>query len=226
MKLREVLWGMCLKVLKRWTRAGLLSEVQTQIKFFNNPVVVSVGGYGPVDDLLKSFVREMGGEYFTFDINGLHNPEIVGDVTNISSSLTKLEIVPDIIVALEVFEHVPKFELALLSCYEALNSKGVLIMSTPWITPIHDRPHDYYRFTPTALKLHLSKFQECTVLARGNYFDSIVALMLRGLFSGGHVGKLFMAIGILLSLMSPLPKLYSRLDCIDSCLGYFTIAKK
>ena len=99
-------------------------------------------------------------------------------------------------------------------------------MSTPWITPIHDRPGDYFRFTPELIKLHLARFGEFKIIARGNYFDSIIALMLRGLFSGGIAGKLIMVVGLVLSAIFPLPRNYSEIEKIDSCVGYFTVAKK
>jgi hypothetical protein len=156
----------------------------------------------------------------------MHAPQIIGDMTQISGILESQGLVPEIIIALEVLEHVPNFNEAILSCYQALETSGVFLMSTPWITPIHDRPGDYFRFTPELIKLHLARFGEFKIIARGNYFDSIIALMLRGLFSGGIAGKLIMVVGLVLSAIFPLPRNYSEIEKIDSCVGYFTVAKK
>ncbi len=226
MHIRDRIWWLCLKALKRWTRAGLLAEASKQINILENPTVLSVGGYGPVDNYLKALLNNSGGRLITFDINPMHAPQIVGDVTQISVILEEQRILPDIIIALEVLEHVPHFDRAILSCYQALSASGVFLMSTPWITPIHDRPGDYFRFTPELMKLHLAKFGEFKILARGNYSDSLIALMLRGLFTGGISGKLAMVVGIFLSAVSPLPRVYDDIENVDSCLGYISVAKK
>ena len=107
-----------------------------------------------------------------------------------------------------------------------LSPKGVFILSTPWIIPIHDRPFDFYRFTPAALQQHLNEFDSCRILARGNYYDSVIALLLRGLFTGRSFGKFLMILGVLFSLVSKRPKVYEQLNYIDSCIGYMAISRK
>jgi hypothetical protein len=154
----------------------------------------------------------------------MHNPEILGSIENIDELLGGRGIKPDCIVALEVMEHVQNPFRAIKSCQAALSPDGLLIISTPWVIPIHDRPNDFLRFTPAALNLMLIDFASVRILARGNYYDSLVALMLRGLFSGGKTGKLMMALGVLLSLVSRTPKVHQSLDGIDSTIGYVAFA--
>ena len=224
MYIKDKLWGLCLKFLKRWTRAGLLQILEPELRKFESPIVVSVGGLGPVDTELVSILRKFNGTLVTLDIDSKHNPEILGSIENIAELLREKGIEPDCIVALEVMEHVQDPYKAIKSCRVALPQGGLLIISTPWVIPIHDRPSDFLRFTPAALTLMLNEFASVRILARGNYYDSLVALMLRGLFSGGKTGKLIMTFGILLSLISRTPKVHQSLEEIDSTIGYVALA--
>ncbi len=204
----------------------MIESVRINLLKYEAPTVVSVGGYGPVDKYFKNYVENLGGAYTTFDLDAEHKPDIVGDVTQISSYLEQQEIKPDVIIALEVLEHVPEFRDAIEACRDALKVNGTLVFSTPWIIPIHDRPHDYYRFTPEVLAIHLREFREFEIRARGDYKDSVIMLLLRGLFSGGLAGKFLMVIGALVSYLLPLPKVYADLSKIDSCIGYLSIGHK
>jgi len=224
MHVKDEVWALCLKILKRWTRAGLLQTLEPELQKIESPKVVSVGGFGPVDTELLSILRKLNGTLVTLDIDSKHNPEILGSIENIEELLRKKGIKPNCIVALEVMEHVQDPYKAIKSCRAALLQGGLLIISTPWVIPIHDRPNDFLRFTPAALKLMLNEFANVRFLARGNYYDSLVALMLRGLFSGGKTGKLIMVLGILLSLFSRTPKVHWALENIDSTIGYVAIA--
>lgn len=226
MWLRNHLWGFSLKFLKRYSRSGLMDFTLNEISKFSTPVVVSVGGFGPVDTQLRNFVESRNGQFITLDIDPRHKPEILGDMTLIAQILREKAISPNIIIALEVLEHVPDFSKALQSCHDALQVSGALIISTPWIIPIHDRPHDYFRFTPAALKSNLSAFSKVDIFARGGYGNSIISLMLRGLFSGGLKGKFVMLFGIIFSILGPLPKINTDLESVDSCIGYISVAQK
>lgn len=222
--LKDKVWGLCLKVLKRWTRAGLLQLLEPELRKFVSPKVVSVGGLGPVDTELVSILKKFNGTLITLDIDSKHNPQILGSIENIEELLFEKEIKPDCIIAFEVMEHVQDPKKAFKSCRAALSQGGLLIISTPWVIPIHDRPNDFLRFTPAGLKLMLNEFENVRILARGNYYDSLVALMLRGLFSGKKTGKLIMVLGIFLSLASRTPKVHEDLECIDSTIGYVALA--
>ena len=224
--MKDFIWGLGLKALKRWTRSGLLNTAISEITKIDKPNVLSIGGFGPVDAQLKAIVQTLGGRYLTLDIEASHSPEIIGDVENIEVIIMSSNFVPDVIIALEVLEHVPNTSRAIAGIHNVLSPEGVFILSTPWIIPIHDRPFDFYRFTPAALQQHLSQFHSCKILARGNYYDSVVALLLRGLFTSRNVGKLFMILGTLLSLVSRRPKVYEQLDYLDSCIGYMAISRK
>jgi SAM-dependent methyltransferase len=54
------------------------------------------------------------------------------------------------VLALNTFEHVKSFWRGLDEVHRVLRPDGALVMSTPFHFRIHEYPHDYWRFTPTA----------------------------------------------------------------------------
>lgn len=77
-----------------------------------------------------------------FDINEKHMPNSIGNVQNLSKFINPEEPRSDFTIALEVFEHVLNPREVIFECFNVLNDNGILIFSIPWITRIHDRPHD------------------------------------------------------------------------------------
>ena len=222
--MKDFFWFKFLSILKTWSRVGLLSISQKTLDEYNCPKVLSVGGYGPVNEFLEPYVVKGLGIYTTFDIEKKHLPEVLGDVHEVEKFFSPRTF--DAVIALEVLEHVSEPELAISGIYKILKTQGVFIFSTPWIIPIHDRPYDYYRFTPAALQMLCKEFSNVKIFARGNYYDSVVVLLLRGLFMRGAAPRIFLIIGTLLAVFSRKPKIHDNLDKIDSTIGYVVIAHK
>lgn len=65
------------------------------------------------------------------------------------------------ILCTEVLEHLHTPEKAISEMYRVLKSQGTIILTTRFIFPIHDAPHDYYRYTKYGLR-HL--FQDWEIL--------------------------------------------------------------
>jgi SAM-dependent methyltransferase len=62
------------------------------------------------------------------------------------------------VLALNTFEHVKCFWRGLDEVHRVLRRDGVLVLSTPFHFRIHDYPHDYWRFTPTAYEALLERY--------------------------------------------------------------------
>lgn len=58
----------------------------------------------------------------------------------------------DCVIATEVLEHVPDTYNYLKEIYRILKPTGTLFFTTPFLWPLHEIPHDEYRFTPFAMK--------------------------------------------------------------------------
>jgi SAM-dependent methyltransferase len=62
------------------------------------------------------------------------------------------------VLAMNTFEHVPRFWRGFAEVGRVLRPDGVLLVSCPFYFHIHDHPGDYWRFTPAALDLLLEEF--------------------------------------------------------------------
>lgn len=62
------------------------------------------------------------------------------------------------VIAMNTFEHVPRFWRGFEEIHRVLRPDGALIVSCPFYFHIHDYPSDYWRFTPEALDLLLQDY--------------------------------------------------------------------
>jgi SAM-dependent methyltransferase len=223
--MKNYIWSILLKILKRWSRSGIYDQVIPIIDSSPNQII-SVGGYGDVDNFLRTRINRATTELITFDIDADHAPDVVGNVQEIDKIKLDNRLSPDVILALEVFEHVQEPEKAISACFNALTRGGTLVFSTPWIIPIHDRPNDFFRYTPEAIYGLTKNFSQVIVYARGNYLDSVICLMLRALWAKEFKTKLLMLTALIPSLLLRKPKLYADLKKIDSTIGYIAICIK
>ena len=222
--IKDYLYGFLHRPMKKWTRAGLNELIRDELHELKpDSRVLSVGGYGPIDDFLKKIANQNGWTLITLDIDPLHSPEILIDLADLTDLSSQRLPLMDVIVCIEVFEHVHRIAEAINGIKFRLAPNGKLIASTPWIIPMHDRPNDFRRFTYEGIESLLREFGEIKIIARGNYLDSVIALMLRGTRAGGKTGKIFAIFGLLCALLRRNPRIYSQIDSrkIDSPIGYF-----
>jgi SAM-dependent methyltransferase len=62
------------------------------------------------------------------------------------------------VIAMNTFEHVPRFWLGFEEVCRVLRPDGALFLSCPFYFHIHDHPSDYWRFTPDAVELLLRDY--------------------------------------------------------------------
>jgi SAM-dependent methyltransferase len=63
------------------------------------------------------------------------------------------------VICLETLEHVRKPKESVDEMYRILKPGGILIISAPMWFPIHNYPHDYWRFTPEGFGVLMDKFR-------------------------------------------------------------------
>lgn len=86
----------------------------------------------------------------------------------------------DAVVCAELLEHVPDPATILRECKRVLRDGGVLLLTCPFLVPIHADPHDYARYTDTYWLRTLDEagFSVTEVERQGGYW-SVLADMLR-----------------------------------------------
>jgi len=82
-------------------------------------------------------------------------------------------------IATEVFEHCPDPEIVMKEIWRVLKLGGILFFTVPFLWNLHETPYDEYRYTPFALKRHLTQsgFTEIEIKAMGGW-DAALAQML------------------------------------------------
>jgi len=93
-------------------------------------------------------------EFIQSDINPDFGHKVV-DVTNMDYDQEF-----DVILFTNVLEHVFDYQKAIDSLYKAVKEEGTLVVMIPGLYPLHDEPHDYWRFTEHALRKIFNKFGE------------------------------------------------------------------
>ena len=69
----------------------------------------------------------------------------------------------DYVVCISVLEHVFDTKKAISEIRRVLKKGGVAVINTPFLYPLHDEPHDYFRFTEHAYRQMLSDFSRVEI---------------------------------------------------------------
>jgi SAM-dependent methyltransferase len=73
----------------------------------------------------------------------------------------------DLVLCTNVLEHVFDFKTAINNLNYLLKENGHLLVSVPFIYPLHDEPEDFWRFTEHSLKKLFSDFKFLTIKTTG-----------------------------------------------------------
>jgi len=65
----------------------------------------------------------------------------------------------DVVLCTEVLEHLAEPQRAIDEIFRVLAPGGQLLLTTRFLFPIHDAPHDYFRFTKYGLRHLLRRFE-------------------------------------------------------------------
>ena len=113
--------------------------------------VLDIGcGKKPYEDLIMGI--DAVKSYTGVDIEGEYSkkgkPDILwdGNILPIESKQY------DIVVCFEVIEHVMDISNILKESHRVLRNNGTIIITSPFVWPLHDEPNDYFRYTPFSLE--------------------------------------------------------------------------
>lgn len=91
----------------------------------------------------------------------------------------------------EVLEHCPHPETVLKEVNRVLKPEGIFFFTVPFIWPLHEVPHDEFRYTPFSLTRILKEtgFEKIEISATGGWYASLAQML--GLWvRQGHLKKL------------------------------------
>lgn len=85
----------------------------------------------------------------------------------------------DCALGTEVLEHCPEPSLILSETFRVLKSGGCFFFTVPFLWPLHEVPHDEYRYTPFALNRLLTDagFEKIEIKAMGGWNASLAQML-------------------------------------------------
>lgn len=210
------------KVLSRKRLYPFLKREYNQIS--KNSRVLIIGAGGRINRLLEKYAEINGFEILSIDIDEKKRPDIFADLCTHDFGELKF----DVVVMGEVLEHLHSPHLAIKRIHNALRPNGKLIITVPFIFPIHDRPYDYYRYTRYGLEFLLREFNDVSITERNNWGEAINVLFVRHIMEKNICSRLVAPIFVVIAFIN-LPVLWLlgyliKTNFITS--GYVVTAKK
>lgn len=127
---------------------------------------------------------------FSVDIDPERKPDVVGDAHSLPVEDSSF----DVVLCTEVLEHLHTPQKAIDEMYRVLKPGGKLILTTRFMYPLHDVPHDYFRYTLFGLKHLFKNWSNVEVLPETKSFVALAAVLQRIIFQtdlrGGKFTKL------------------------------------
>ena len=93
------------------------------------------------------------------------NPEFGHQILDVTTM--EFEESFDIVLCVNVMEHVYEFRRAFDNVHRALKPGGTALIGVPGYYPLHDEPHDYWRFTEHALRRLMSPYRSVKLWRSG-----------------------------------------------------------
>ena|ERR1043165_2683202 len=213
------------RLSKLISRKGLYEFLRREFATIKtNERVLTVGAAGDVHKLLVEHAQQQAFSVTSFDIDQKYQPDILGDICTYEFG----ERTYDVVVLSEVLEHVHSPHLAIKNIYRLLGNGGRLILTAPFIFPIHERPHDYFRYTRYGLEFLLSEFKDVNIRERNSWAEAINVLALRLVLDKNRASRLVAPLFVLGAFVKlPFVLLLGKLVQTDfMTTGYVVTASK
>ncbi len=161
-----------LRLSKRSSRRNLLPWLQAELERLPaGAAVLNVGANGETAAMAREVAAARGLSLISTDIDPDCGPDKVDDITASSFADARF----DAVMIAEVLEHVEDPRAAVAEIERLLKPGGRLIASTPFIYPLHARPHDYWRFTRYGLALLFRRFEGVEIRERNGWAEALLA---------------------------------------------------
>jgi len=217
------IYDILIRFSKSYSRQNLYEWLEKALIQFTKPddFVLSIGAGGGIKNVLK----QNHVQFKEIDIDPKRNPDFVCDICDMAPIADGSV---DVVVCMEVLEHVTNPVKAISEMRRVLKDGGVVIGSTPFTFPIHDAPNDFFRYTKFGLDHIFRNFTKIALRERNNYINAIYVLILR-LFNSGSLSQkiimvLFSPFVIISSIWVYIFGLFFKNTNITT--GYFFIYRK
>ncbi|MFQ5647385.1 MAG: methyltransferase domain-containing protein, partial [bacterium] len=138
------------------------------------------------------------------DIDKKRKPNVVLDITRGTVKDKSI----DVVNAIEVFEHVEEPEKGLRECHRILKEDGLMIVSAPFLFPIHAPARDFQRWTEGKWKkeLEIAGFKIEKFETMGYFFTVLMDMI------ASFIRQLPLLTGCMFKLLYPFMNLLVGLD--------------
>jgi SAM-dependent methyltransferase len=171
-----------------WIERGWLHRAAARLAPFSSGVLLDVGAAErPYEKLFTPHVeRYLGLEYppvadnLIPEIwNKLHTIRHLIDVFGDGMRLPFRDRAVDTVLSFEVLEHVPDPDACVREFARVLRPGGRVLLTVPFVAPLHQLPFDFYRYTPRGVEVLLERhgleLELCE--ARGNFPAAVGAAL-------------------------------------------------
>jgi SAM-dependent methyltransferase len=158
-------------------RSAILQALQDTAQYFSGTLLDVGCGHMPYKSLLLA-PPSRATRYIGLDLER-NTYKAKPDLLWGGNRIPLAENVVDCALATEVFEHCPSPEIVMGETLRVLKPGSLLFFTVPFLWPLHDVPHDEYRYTPFALERHLrnSGFTEIKLKALGGWDASLAQMI-------------------------------------------------
>ena len=165
-------------------RSAILYAVKECMSTFYGDLLDIGCGKMPYKEMILSANKKVT-SYTGLDLvdSSIHNTSIA-DIHWDGNIIPLADKCMDSAMATEVLEHSFYPEKTLLEINRVLKSGGFFFFTVPFLWPLHETPHDAYRYTPFSLQKHLeaSGFEQINLSSLGGWDASLAQLL--GLWAG------------------------------------------
>jgi SAM-dependent methyltransferase len=158
-------------------RAAIVQAVRDVLPGLRGTVLDVGCGHMPYRPLLLSPPGNAT-QYLGMDL-GVNLYQNQPDITWDGKSIPLPDESVDSALATEVLEHCPDPARVLAEIRRVLKPGGVLLVTVPFLWPLHDVPYDEYRYTPFALErlLREAGYEDICVTALGGWDASLAQMI-------------------------------------------------
>jgi SAM-dependent methyltransferase len=196
MKILKFIYKIFIKLSKIISRKGVYPFLNIEFnKIRSYKKVLTIGAGGEVNFLLNQYSKKNSFDLVSFDIEKNMQPDILGDICTYDFKEEKY----DYVVIVEVLEHLHSPHLAISNINSLLNQGGKIILTVPFIFPIHERPYDYYRYTKYGLEFLFKDFSNLKIKERNSWLEAINVLFVRLVMDRNFISRIFAPFFIILA---------------------------